>query len=197
MYCTCNCTFLLWTLLLSFPLLSSYLFYCHFSIFLLSLSSFLYFYLCVLLPISFCSRDPIPQISLRSELQHLLARPHACSRETPVTLSFSRLFNSFSISITILYQRYLRLDTPSPLRETTAKVSSLLVPRARAISFPPEVDTGSSQRLTPDANMSQTKSGRRRRSSSIIYQEPAESLEHTSDQAALPNLNANWVNAKG
>ncbi|EGE02046.1 unfolded protein response protein Orm1 [Trichophyton equinum CBS 127.97] len=45
--------------------------------------------------------------------------------------------------------------------------------------------------------MSQTRTGRRRRSSSIIYQEPPESIEHTSDQAALPNLNANWVNAKG
>lgn len=45
--------------------------------------------------------------------------------------------------------------------------------------------------------MSQSKAGRRRRSSSIIYQEPPESIEHTSDQAALPNLNANWVNAKG
>ncbi|EFE33425.1 uncharacterized protein ARB_07785 [Trichophyton benhamiae CBS 112371] len=45
--------------------------------------------------------------------------------------------------------------------------------------------------------MSQTRAGRRRRSSSIIYQEPPESIEHTSDQAALPNLNANWVNAKG
>jgi len=44
--------------------------------------------------------------------------------------------------------------------------------------------------------MSQSKA-RRRRSSSIIYQEPPESIEHTSDQAALPNLNANWVNAKG
>ncbi|CAG8932468.1 unnamed protein product [Penicillium salamii] len=41
------------------------------------------------------------------------------------------------------------------------------------------------------------KQGRRRRSSSLIYQEPAESIERTSDQAALPNLNANWVNAKG
>lgn len=66
----------------------------------------------------------------------------------------------------------------------------------RAISFPPEVDTGP-HRLAPDHNMSQNKHGRRRRSSSIIYQEPAESIEHTSDQAALPNLNANWVNAKG
>ncbi|CBF85851.1 ORMDL family protein [Aspergillus nidulans FGSC A4] len=66
----------------------------------------------------------------------------------------------------------------------------------RAISFPPEVDTGP-HRLAPDHNMSQSKAGRRRRSSSIIYQEPPESIEHTSDQAALPNLNANWVNAKG
>lgn len=31
----------------------------------------------------------------------------------------------------------------------------------------------------------------------MIYQEPLESPEHMSDQAALPNLNANWVNAKG
>ncbi|KAJ5905314.1 Protein ORM1 [Penicillium subrubescens] len=49
------------------------------------------------------------------------------------------------------------------------------------------------QRLSPNTQ----KQGRRRRSSSIIYQEPAESMEHISDQAALPNLNANWVNAKG
>ncbi|KAL2870516.1 ORMDL family protein [Aspergillus lucknowensis] len=66
----------------------------------------------------------------------------------------------------------------------------------RAISFPPEVDTGP-HRLAPDHNMFQSKAGRRRRSSSLIYQEPPESIEHTSDQAALPNLNANWVNAKG
>lgn len=49
------------------------------------------------------------------------------------------------------------------------------------------------QRLSPNTQ----KQGRRRRSSSLIYQEPPESIEHTSDQAALPNLNANWVNAKG
>lgn len=45
--------------------------------------------------------------------------------------------------------------------------------------------------------MSSTKGGRRRRSSSIIYQEPPESLEQISDQEALPNLNSQWVNAKG
>ncbi|KAF2211683.1 hypothetical protein CERZMDRAFT_42522 [Cercospora zeae-maydis SCOH1-5] len=38
---------------------------------------------------------------------------------------------------------------------------------------------------------------RRRRSSSLMYQEPPESLEQQSDQAILPNLNAQWVNAKG
>ena len=41
------------------------------------------------------------------------------------------------------------------------------------------------------------KASRRRRSSSLLYQEPPESMEHMSDQSALPNLNANWVNAKG
>ncbi|KAL9624299.1 MAG: hypothetical protein Q9160_001546 [Pyrenula sp. 1 TL-2023] len=45
--------------------------------------------------------------------------------------------------------------------------------------------------------MAQGKPGRRRRSSSIIYQEPEESLEQISDQAALPNLNSQWVNSKG
>jgi hypothetical protein len=47
--------------------------------------------------------------------------------------------------------------------------------------------------------MGDQKSGRRRRSSSIlqIYQEPLEPIEQLSDQSALPNLNANWVNAKG
>jgi hypothetical protein len=45
--------------------------------------------------------------------------------------------------------------------------------------------------------MSDQKVGRRRRSSSLLYQEPPETIEHMSDQAALPNLNANWVNAKG
>ncbi|PHH68437.1 hypothetical protein CDD80_7518 [Ophiocordyceps camponoti-rufipedis] len=48
--------------------------------------------------------------------------------------------------------------------------------------------------------MDDTDSGaRRRRSSSIlqVYHEPPETLEQISDQAALPNLNANWTNAKG
>ena len=45
--------------------------------------------------------------------------------------------------------------------------------------------------------MALNSNGRRRRSSSLMYTEPPESLEHISDQAALPNLNANWVNAKG
>ncbi|RPB27876.1 Orm1 type endoplasmic reticulum protein [Terfezia boudieri ATCC MYA-4762] len=42
-----------------------------------------------------------------------------------------------------------------------------------------------------------TAAGRRRRSSSLIYQEPPESIEQRTDQAALPNLNATWVNSKG
>lgn len=45
--------------------------------------------------------------------------------------------------------------------------------------------------------MPEGKKGRRRRSSSLIYHEPPETMEQLSDQSALPNLNANWVNAKG
>lgn len=41
--------------------------------------------------------------------------------------------------------------------------------------------------------------GRRRRSSSIlqVYHEPLETLEQMSDQAVVPNVNANWTNQKG
>jgi hypothetical protein len=45
--------------------------------------------------------------------------------------------------------------------------------------------------------MTDAKPGRRRRSSSLLYQEPPETTEQLSDQAVIPNLNANWVNAKG
>lgn len=47
--------------------------------------------------------------------------------------------------------------------------------------------------------MADTKANRRRRSSSIlqVYHEPPESIEQLNDQSTLPNLNANWVNAKG
>lgn len=97
---------------------------------------------------------------------------------------------------------YPNLSTFRSLSKTipsnTAKLSSLLVPRT--VAFTPDADSGPRQspsHLTPDNGMSQDRVGRRRRSSSIIYQEPPESIEHTSDQAALPNLNATWVNAKG
>lgn len=63
----------------------------------------------------------------------------------------------------------------------------------RTISFTADA------KLAPpsDSTMSSAKSGRRRRSSSIIYQEPPETVEQISDQAVNPNLNSQWVNAKG
>ncbi|KAJ5522261.1 hypothetical protein N7527_006376 [Penicillium freii] len=98
---------------------------------------------------------------------------------------------SFSFFFPSLPTYSFLLDPTVKLASDNSKVSSLLAPRG--ISFPPDVDTGP-HRLSPSMT---SKQGRRRRSSSLIYQEPAESIEHTSDQAALPNLNANWVNAKG
>ncbi|CAJ0539533.1 Ff.00g071000.m01.CDS01 [Fusarium sp. VM40] len=51
----------------------------------------------------------------------------------------------------------------------------------------------------PERNTEGAAGARRRRSSSIlqVYHEPPETLEQISDQASLPNLNANWTNAKG
>jgi len=76
----------------------------------------------------------------------------------------------------------------------TAKLSSpLLLPRT--VSY--DAGTKSARSSGPYRAMSEQKTGRRRRSSSLLYQEPPETIEHMSDQAALPNLNADWVNAKG
>ncbi|KAI1467864.1 ORMDL family-domain-containing protein [Daldinia caldariorum] len=79
----------------------------------------------------------------------------------------------------------------------TAKVSSpILIPRT--VSY--DVGTNPPRRGgTTYLDMGDSKSARRRRSSSIlqIYQEPQEPIEQLNDQSTLPNLNANWVNAKG
>ncbi|KAI1085349.1 ORMDL family-domain-containing protein [Whalleya microplaca] len=78
----------------------------------------------------------------------------------------------------------------------TAKVSSPLL-LSPTVSY--DARTNPPRQGDIYRNMSDSKLARRRRSSSIlqIYQEPQEPLEQLSDQSALPNLNANWVNAKG
>lgn len=85
---------------------------------------------------------------------------------------------------------------PSSLKNT-AKLSSPILLQ-RTVTFdagndPPR--NGSAYHKMADPNSG----GRRRRSSSIlqVYHEPPETLEQINDQAALPNLNANWNNAKG
>ena len=77
----------------------------------------------------------------------------------------------------------------------TAKVSSIIVPRT--LSFATNTNGARLRRPSDMHSGTKAKGSRRRRSSSLLYQEPPESLEHMSDQSALPNLNANWVNAKG
>lgn len=86
---------------------------------------------------------------------------------------------------------------PTEYLRNTAKLSSPILLQ-RTVTFdagndPPR--SGSAYHKMADANSG----GRRRRSSSIlqVYHEPPETLEQISDQAALPNLNANWTNAKG
>ena len=68
----------------------------------------------------------------------------------------------------------------------TSESPAVVQSAERKMSFP----------ANASANREKGKS-RRRRSSSLMYQEPPESLEQQSDQAVLPNLNAQWVNAKG
>lgn len=80
--------------------------------------------------------------------------------------------------------------------DNTAKLSPLIIPRT--ISYAASTNQPPPRRTAfGDTSMNDGKKGRRRRSSSLLYQEPPESMEHMSDQSALPNLNADWVNAKG
>jgi len=102
---------------------------------------------------------------------------------------------------------------PPKQAPNTAKLSSTLLQRPGALTFAepagkPDGDSTAMRQTTPPLcvqsaerkmNMAQNDKDkkRRRRSSSLMYQEPPESLEQQSDQAVLPNLNAQWVNAKG
>jgi hypothetical protein len=99
----------------------------------------------------------------------------------------------------------LRLEIPQAILPhhpedpfNTAKLSPILLNRTSRLSFagdprPRQLSTSPA----PDRMPMDAKEVRRRRSSSLVYTEPPESLEQLSDQSALPNLNAEWVNAKG
>lgn len=85
--------------------------------------------------------------------------------------------------------------------DNTAKLSSTILQRggitfADRVNPSPPLCVQSAERKM-SSNSKDKDNRRRRRSSSLMYQEPPESLEQQSDQAVLPNLNAQWVNAKG
>ena len=106
----------------------------------------------------------------------------------------------YSFSLDLDFQgappsQFLRLSTlPEQTLYTLVKLSPIIINRTRTVSF-----GGDNQpvRKSVGLEVMATETKRRRRSSSLVFMEPLESLEHKSDQAALPNLNAEWVNAKG
>lgn len=51
--------------------------------------------------------------------------------------------------------------------------------------------------MTASLSVSEKPGHNRRRSSSIINHIEPETIEEQTDQASLPNLNADWVNNKG
>ena len=113
---------------------------------------------------------------------------------TPV-VAWTSLFRLESSSLRLASLPSHRPKPPFQLRVNTAKLSSILLNRTTRLSFagdPRPRRPSSSTKMPLDA-----KEIRRRRSSSLVYTEPPESLEQLSDQSVLPNLNAQWVNAKG
>jgi len=148
--------------------------------------------------------EPLLQITARQAHSCALYSSSLKSRPSQQRSKRTRIFSHPSILYGADYRnnKHLQPTSPAPSStptftippSTTAKVSSpILLPRTvsyDATSKPPRPSG-------PYRTMSEQKQGRRRRSSSLLYQEPPETIEHMSDQAALPNLNANWVNAKG
>lgn len=126
-------------------------------------------------------RPSLPSLTRRS---HTTTSPHVHITTTPLPTHPISPAPHVSRSVT---------QSSIISSSTTAKLSPLLL--SRTVSY--EVGTNSPKSGDAYRKMTDTQTGRRRRSSSLLYQEPPETVEQLSDQAALPNLNANWVNAKG
>lgn len=141
-------------------------------------------------------------------------RPAICSSATPDlsptrTLPPPHLPLDRDLSVITAYAKITATLAPllflphrkrSP--DNTAKLSSTLLQSRGGITFAEGVNTSpptcvQSATRKMSTNTKDKDQRRRRRSSSLMYQEPPESLEQQSDQAILPNLNAQWVNAKG
>jgi hypothetical protein len=128
---------------------------------------------------------------LAANIVYCISRARRVSRR-PLLDSFPREYPAIlDVHINTLDRASPALTIPPP---NTAKLSSpILLPRT--VSY--DASSNPPRPSGPYRTMSEQKTGRRRRSSSLLYQEPPETIEHMSDQAALPNLNADWVNAKG
>ena len=89
-------------------------------------------------------------------------------------------------------------SSTAKLSSATATLQRTNITFAEKVNPPPgPASIQSAERKMTSNTLKERDNPRRRRSSSLMYQEPPESLEQQSDQAALPNLNAQWVNAKG
>lgn len=116
--------------------------------------------------------------------------------------------NTATLSTTLLQRSGLTFaqgvkSSPSPPAATSGRPPSsgrtaMDAVDEHAVALPPPPVVQSAERkMNLHITNSQDKKGRRRRSSSLMFHEPPESLEQQSDQAVLPNLNSQWVNAKG
>ena len=133
------------------------------------------------------SSSPVVKSTLISSLRHRASDPlyHPLST-TPSPPSPAR-----PLPLPLLLHTYIN----------TAKLSSILLNPTSRLKFAGDPRPRQSPSTSAYSNMSlqpsNSKDARRRRSSSLVYKEPPESLEQLSDQSALPNLNVEWVNAKG
>jgi len=144
--------------------------------------------------VSFFKRHPVARNHHR-RIRHKDKPPQLLTRFLPSTVHFPH-----------------PITVASKKQSATAKLSTILLPRTVSYTAdtkrPPRPQHPNSNQsglggpapidaMNSAANANGQTRSRRRRSSSIIYKEPAESAEQLSDQAVLPNINATWVNAKG
>lgn len=125
------------------------------------------------------------------------SKPSSTSTTTSPTTTTSTNTAKLSPTATLLHQRagltFAEPVASPPRGAADGSTDSALerIPSSTGQQQPP-LCVQSAERKMQDIDKR-----RRRRSSSLMYQEPPESLEQQSDQATMPNLNSQWVNAKG
>ena len=159
-----------------------------------------------------CSQPYVNSLSTCSKGKAQHYKPNPPNTKPTVLICINVIFNppellgksSGAWYLPLQARQYVAVSTNEPIRLTSKSRDTTADIYTQPKTPFPTANLSSiilNQSLHPsnthDSAMVMDRGSRKRRSSSIVYHEPPESIEQLSDQGALPNLNAEWVNAKG